>query len=233
MKMRILLALFLIVPLLAFADTGIRLQVETPGAVLYDAELSVAPCAVVDDPATTTTNGKCALEQAGLTPEWTNFGSDDWFLSAAGGATQDPANNLFWGWGPDLAYGETALNKHDLHEGEHLLVALGLFPLRLDVSPDPTVGATTTVAVEEFGFDGSFSPVWTPAEGATVHAGSETYATDASGIVEILIADGDSLDIRAEKSGFVGSETVSITPTAPEPMPEPAPVPSPASVRVP
>jgi len=228
--MRILLALFLIVPLLAFADTNVRLQVETPGAVLYDDVLSVAPCAVTDDAATTTTSAKCALEQAGLEPEWTNFGSDDWFLSAAGKAAQDPANNLFWGWWTDLAYGETALNKHELHENEELLVALGLFPLRLDVSPDPTVGATTTVTVEEFGFDGSFSPVWTPAEGAIVHAGSETYATYASGIAEILIASGDTLDIHAEKSGFVGSETVSITPTAPEPMPEPAPVPSPVDI---
>src|SRR3989344_7648335 len=153
MKTRVLLVLSLVVPLLAFADSDIRLRVETSTVVLYNDVLSVTPCAVTNDPATTTTNGKCALEQAGLDPEWTDFGSDDWFLTAAGGTAQDPVNNLFWGWWTDLSYGDAALNKHELHEGEHLLIALGLFPLRLDVSPDPTVGATTTVTVEEFGFD--------------------------------------------------------------------------------
>ena len=221
---KIAFALLLIaVPSLAFADVSIHLTVVSPSGTLYDQTLSVPACPVTNDFATTTVSGKCALETAGMNPQWTTSG-DDLFLTQAGGVSQDFANNLFWGWWQNLAYGQTALNKHALQDGEHLLVAIGVFPLKINVSANPTVGATSTVTVQEFGFDSSFNPVWNPSSGATVHFGSMMSVADASGTVDFFPTSANSISVFAEKTGFVKSDTSAITPATPPPPTPPIPV---------
>ncbi len=214
MKTALFILVALLTPSLALADVTVHLQVEAPTGALYDQTLSVAPCPVTTDLATTTISGKCALEQADLSPEWSSFG-DDLFLSTAGGAAQDFGANLYWNWWDDLAYGQSALNKHELTEGEHLLIALGVMPLTIEADTlSPDVGATTTVTVSEFAFDSFFNPVWVLAEGASVHAGTTTYLTDASGVVEIVPTSTDPLEIYAEKATFVKSRELTIAPIA-------------------
>jgi hypothetical protein len=214
MKKSLFVLVALLTPSLAFADVSIRLQVEAPTGSLYDQTLSVAPCPVTTDLATTTVSGKCALEQAGLSPEWSSFG-DDLFLSTAGGATQDYGANLYWNWWNDLTYGQSALNKHELIDGEPLLIALGVMPLTIEADTlAPEVGATTTVTVSEFAFDSFFNPVWVLAEGAAVYASTTTYLTDASGVVEIVPASADPFEVYAEKATFVKSRVLTIAPVA-------------------
>ena len=95
MKKILFIFLITLVPSFAFADVSIMLDVEAPSGTLYSNTLTVTPCPVTNDPATTTISAKCALEQAGLNPQWSNYGGDDWFLTAAGGASQDSSNNLY------------------------------------------------------------------------------------------------------------------------------------------
>lgn len=212
MKKILLAFLVSLVPTFAFADVSINLDVQSPTGTLYTQTLSVAPCALTTDPATMTTSAKCALEQAALNPQWTNFGSDDWFLTRAGGASQDFANNIFWNWWSNLSYGQTALNKHELQSGESLLVALGVLPLRIDTPSAVMVGATTTVSVEEFGFDAGFNGVWSPATSTTVSANGVAYQTSGLGTFDLVATSTDPLLLTASKTNFV-SFTLPLTPT--------------------
>jgi len=213
----IVISLFFgLVPLSAYA-ASIRLQVETPTGSLYSGTLSVSACPVTNDPATTTVSAKCALEQAGLNPQWSTYG-DDLFLSAAGGASEDFANNLYWGWWSGLEYGQVALNKHELQDNESLLVALGVFPLRIGTPTAAIVGATTTVTVEEFGFDSNFNGVWTPSVNAAVSIQGTAYQTSALGTVAIVATSTDPMVLTATKNNLIAA-TLSLTPTnAPAPV---------------
>ena len=203
--------IFIAIPSLAFADISIHLDVEGTGGALYDNTISVAPCPVTTDIATTTVSAKCALEQAGLTPQWSPSG-DDFFLTEVGGVSQDAAKNLFWDWWQDLSFGQVALNKHELHDGENLLVTLSIFPLKISASTDLVVGATTTVSVQEFGFDSAFNPIWNPSPGATVHFGNMSSTTDATAVVGFIPASTVPVSVFAEKNGFVKSAATAVTP---------------------
>jgi len=224
MKKVIFIFLVALIPSFAFANVPITLNVETPSGTLYKDTLTVASCSVTDDIATTSVSAKCALEQAGLAPQWSNFGGDDWFLTAAGGATQDFENNLYWGWWSNLSYGQNALNKHELVPNESLLIALGVLPLRIDQPSTVVIGATTTVTVEEFGFDSNFNSIWSPSARTTVTVNGAVYETDEAGVFDIVATSTDPLALTATKSNFVSS-TLVLTPTdAPAPPPAPAPV---------
>ncbi|MFA7302305.1 MAG: prenyltransferase/squalene oxidase repeat-containing protein [Candidatus Paceibacterota bacterium] len=208
MKNLSLIVLIALAPTYVFADTSVHLRVEGPSATLYAQTLAVTACPVTDNPATTTVSAKCALEQAGLAPEWSNFGGDDWFLSAAGGVSQDFANNLYWGWWSDFTYGQVALNKHEVVSDESLIVALGVLPLRIAAPDSTTVGATTTLKVEEFGFDAGFNGVWNPSVDADVTIVDTHQQTGADGTVEFVPASTDTLLVSASKSGFIAATLV-------------------------
>ncbi len=204
MKKILLTVLLASTPFVSYADISINLDIETPSGTAYHQTVAVAPCSVTNDPATTTTSAKCALEQAGANPQWTNYGGDDWFLTEASGASQDFAQNLYWGWWSDMEYGQTALNKHDLHDGETLLVALGVFPLRITV-PTATIGATTTLTVEEFGFDQSYNGIWSPSASSTITINDIVGETDASGHFDFMATSTEPVVVSVSKTNFVAT----------------------------
>lgn len=197
---------------------SIHLQVEAPTGSLYDSTIDVTACPVTTDVATSSVSAKCALEQASLNPQWTNYGGDDWFLTAAGGATQDFARNIYWGWWSNLSYGQVALNKHELVPNESLLVALGVMPLRIDNPGTVTVGATTTVMVEAFGFDAGYNGIWSPAMSTAVTVnGTSSVTSSSTGTFSLVATSTDPLTLVASRTNAV-SATLTLTPTRAAPI---------------
>jgi hypothetical protein len=76
----------------------------------------------------------------------------------------------------------------------------GWKPTRLTLSASSAPSAGSAVASVQY-FD---SASWLPLPGATVHAGSSTLTTDASGTVVLALPDG-AYRVFAEKSGYVRS----------------------------
>lgn len=194
------------------ATVTIRLSVVAPGGTLYDDDITVEECPVVEGTATTTVHAKCALDQSGLAVSWSSFG-DDYFLDSVEGQTNDFENGAFWNWWTDLEYGQTALNKHELSEGERVLVALGLFPLKIESdTATPAEGSDATVTAYAFGFDDAFNPVWNAADGATIYANGATTTASALGTLVLNVATLDHIDVHAEKDGYVASDTLTLIP---------------------
>jgi len=112
-----------------------------------------------------------------------------------------------------LEYGQTALNKHELSSGENVLVALGVFPLKITAAA-PVVGATSTITVDEFGFDASYQGVWIPSASSSVKINGSVFEADASGTVDFVATSSDPVTITVTKTGFITTSSV-VTPTSP------------------
>ncbi len=206
-------------PISALPDpVSITLIVAMPTATLFDAQLEVEACAAsaADAPSV---SGFCALEQAGLSAQWSWWGSDA-FLDSLGGTGNDYTAGIYWMWFEDLEMGGVALNKHSLTTGETLLVTLGVMPLKLQAQAlSPAAGATTTLTALAFGFDAAYTPVWLPATGAHVTAGALELIADEQGQVA-FITPAEPLSAQARKDGFIPSPILtlqpSLAPSAPE-----------------
>ncbi|MDQ5955376.1 MAG: hypothetical protein QG621_379 [Patescibacteria group bacterium] len=192
----------------------ITLDVETASTTLFNQSLTVTACPISPTSGTSTVSGYCALEQSGLLPTWAWYG-DDAFLDSAGGVANDYATNTYWAWLSNHALGATALNKHEVHNGETLLVTLGVFPLRITMdSATPYAGATTTAHITHFAYDANYEAAWLPAASSTLHLGNELVAADAQGDA-VFTAPLVSTDLYATKDGFLPSNHLTLTPTLP------------------
>ena len=84
----------------------------------------------------------------------------------------------------------------------------GALPLRIEVDNiEPEVSETFTGTVSEYSDD---TGEWSPCEGATVHANSN-YATGALGTVDITVDRDATLEVYAEKEGFIRSNRITVT----------------------
>src|SRR3989344_4172718 len=222
----LLLTLTIIFPINIFAeDVSIHLDIEGPDSTLFSDTLNVSACSPDASTTPPTLNAYCAISQSGLPNIWSSFG-DDYFLDSFGGVSNDFANNHYWTWFSNLEFGQTALNKHLLSGGENFLLTITKMPLRIAVSSTtPTVGATTTVSVFEFGFDSSFNGVSSPSASSSVKIGDSIFEANESGQYDIVPSSTDILSVIGVKAGFIDSSPVTISPIAlpviPEPEPEP------------
>src|SRR3989344_1060944 len=223
----LLLTLTIIFPINIFAeDVSIHLDIEGPDSTLFSDTLNVSACSPDASTTPPTLNAYCAISQSGLPNIWSSFG-DDYFLDSFGGVSNDFANNHYWTWFSNLEFGQTALNKHLLSGGENFLLTITKMPLRIAVSSTtPTVGATTTVSVFEFGFDSSFNAVWSPSASSSVKIGDSIFEANGSGQYDIVPSSADSVSVIGMKAGFLDSSGITINPIAlpviiPEPEPEP------------
>ena len=81
-------------------------------------------------------------------------------------------------------------------------------PLRLAVdNTAPGTGQSFTITVEEY--DAAMAE-WYEIEGATVYADT-SYTSDENGEVEITIYNDATIDVYAEKDGYIRSNTVTVT----------------------
>ncbi len=198
---------------------AINLDIETATTTLFNGPLTVSGCLPNPSATASTTNALCAVEQSGVPVVWDWTYAPDAFLTSIGGVGNDYTNNVYWGWFSNLSYGQTALNKHVLTNGEHLLVVIGKQPLQLAVaSTSPQVGTSTIITVTQFGLDASYNPVWTAATTSIVSVRDTTSGeswqipTDASGTVSLIASSTDPLDISATEDGFVPTTHSTISP---------------------
>jgi hypothetical protein len=210
------------------ATIDIALKIYSGNTILFDGPKTVTACAESPETdAPITINGKCAIEQSGLSNTWTWY--DDNFhtvsdlpktlgiLDELGGTASDNVNYIYWGWFSDLNYGSVALNKHPLHSNEELLLTYNSYPLRLSASSSSSIiGDTTTFLVEEkssFSAD-YFDMVWTPSSGATVTLGTQSCATIADGTCSIVLDTVGSLNAVGSKTLYVPTTNIGITVSA-------------------
>lgn len=193
------------------ATTTINLSIITSAESFVFPNLLVTACPEVDSSTVFTLNAMCALQQSGLTIEWSTFGTD-MFLNAIEPYTNNWADGKVWNWFSDLNYGMTALNKHLLTDSEDLLLTYDQFPLKINInSSTPETGTTTTIIVEQFGFEG-FAPVWNPAASSTVSINNTLVSNDA-GTYSLFITSTDPIGIFGTKPGFIPSAVTYIYPT--------------------
>jgi len=81
-------------------------------------------------------------------------------------------------------------------------------PLKIEIdNVEPDVDESFTATVTQYSDDTS---TWSPCEGATVHV-DQNYATDTDGTVDITIDTDITINIYAEKDGFIRSNRVTVT----------------------
>lgn len=190
---------------------SITLSIETPSKTLFSGSITVSACLPSPEATIRTVNGYCAVTQTGTEAVWSWYGSDA-FIDSIGGVGNDYTGSNYWNWFSDLSYGTTALNAHELHEDESLVISMGQFPLRIESSSSVfTAGSTTTLSVSQFGFDANFNPVWEPAHGSTVLFGDASFTTDEAGAVSFTPSSSETITITASKSGYLPATLVAQT----------------------
>jgi len=187
---------------------NIELRIETASTTLFDNELKVAACETDPGAGIYTINGRCALDQSGLTTAWTEWGSDAFLNSIANLANNQDGNGIYWQWFSDLDYGQTALNNHVLSPKENLLLTYGINPLKISAATtSPALDATTTVTLEQFDLDTNWNPVWSPAASSTLNINGQLAST-TGGIYQLLIATTSPYAIYGHKEGYLDSPTL-------------------------
>ena len=191
---------------------NIKLKIAAPDSILFDNSLSVSACETKPGSGIFTINGYCAIARSGLANNWSWWGNDA-FLDSLGGYNNNAnGNGVYWQWFNNLEYGQTALNKHVLEEGEDLLLAYGVNPLRVSAANlSPYVNSTTTIIAEEFGLDENWMPIWRTAASSTIFINSEPTFSQ-SGTYDLLISSTDDYSIFVEKDGCVKSPAIILSP---------------------
>jgi len=206
----------------AIPTENIILKIYSGDTILFDGPKTVTACAEspeVDAPITV--NGKCAIEQSGLSNTWiwydSNFSTSSELpktlgvLDELGGSSSDNVNYVYWGWFSNLNYGSTALNKHTLIKDEELLLTYNSYPLRISASKvSGIVGDTITFTAEEKStFDENWNMVWTSSLGVTITLGTQSCIT-IDGTCSIVLDTVGSLNAIGSKSLYVPSASIGI-----------------------
>lgn len=205
------------------SPVNINLKVYSGDTVLFDDSIAITACAESPEiDALMTFNGKCAIEQSGLSNTWTwydsNFSTNSLLpktlgiLDELGGSTSDNINYIYWGWFNDLNYGTVALNKHILGEGEELLLTYNSYPLKISASKTSGVVGDTVVftAEEKSTFDENYNMIWTPSLDVVISLGDQTCITVSGGTCSILLNKAGSFNVVGSKSLYVPSSFIKI-----------------------
>lgn len=196
----------------AFADTTVHLDIETSSGSLYNQNITVAPCDS-DNAGTIGTTAYCALNQTGLNVDWSWYGTDAFLNSVEGKINNDNNNGVYWGWFANLNFGQTALNKYELNEGDSILINYDINPLKIEADNlTPSVGSNVLFTVTSFGYDASWNPAWNPVSSGKIIIGSDTFDLDSDGKYSFLASSQDSISAYATASSFINSPSINISP---------------------
>lgn len=198
----------------------ITLEIDTATTTVFSGTVNVPSCTTHNN-ATSTFNGFCAFDAAGLSvdAQWFSFGA---MINAIAGYAGDASTYWLWFLNGDAA--SVGIDSYMLQPGDTIVWTLGREPLKVSVaSSSPQVGATTTVTV--LGFDMN-AYAFTPIAGALVSAGGATTTTDAAGHADILATSTDPLSLTVTASGFLPGSAITITPWGPATAAPTTPTPS-------
>ncbi len=187
-----------------------KLRIETSEGVLFEDSVTFSACKPYETSEEYTLNAKCLIEQTdGLDVVWAP--GDDAWLDRINQYGTNFSTGLYWTYFVNLEYGSVALNRLPVHEGDEVLLAYGINPLKIEMDTlSPTLYTTTTVRVYEFGFDEFWAPVWLPSNSSTLLLDGDSVAVSQNGEVALAF---DALDIqtlRAVKAGFAQSNTIDV-----------------------
>lgn len=201
--------------LLSSAEINLTI-LTSKDSIVYNGN-NVIACPEIDEGKSYTLNAMCAIKQSGLENYWSVFGTDMFLNSLSSFQNNQDGNGVYWNWFSglknDLNYGDTALNKHILKSNENLVLTYDIFPLRISADNyTPEVGSTSTITLEEFSFDESFSPVWKKATSSTLSINKEFELPNDTGVYQLYITSTEPINIYGLKSGF-GDVLLTLNPT--------------------
>ena len=207
---------------------NITLKVYSGDTVLFDGPKTITPCAQspdIIDPLQFTVNGKCAIEQSGLSNTWTwNYTPSGW-LDELGGYTTTPDYSKSWNYFVNLTYGHgsDALNQYNPSANDELLLTYDSYPLRISASQNSGAIGDTIIftAEEESTFDANYNMIWTPLSEAMITLDAQSCVTITDGTCSIILNTSGSLNAVGSKTLHVPSANVNIEVSAPDPEPEP------------
>jgi hypothetical protein len=200
-------------PALADETRTVRVKVAAFDQILFNNDFTVHSCPDNAGSTNLTVNAWCAVEQLvsnqgwQATSTWFSFGI---MLNSIN--QYDGSDGNYWLWFGNGEPGLTALNQHELANGENLLLAYGTGPLKLTTSASaPMINSTSTISA--FYFD-AMAWQWTPAASSTfvVH-GQEIF--DEDGVLDIWTSTSTPYNILVKKDGFLDSNSIIIIPQLP------------------
>lgn len=180
----------------------------------YIREVSFSACTPSEfGEATSTFSAYCALRSAEIPVTWNTFG-DDLFLNSVFANTNDFDSNLYWLYFKNLVFGNSALNKEILAEGDTLTLTYNTAPSKLtSATSTPFVGQSTTLSVSGFGFDESFDGVFLPLSNSKVYISTgEVLESNVLGEVYFAPTTTNPITLYAKKNGYATSSTITLTP---------------------
>ncbi|MEI6280820.1 MAG: immunoglobulin-like domain-containing protein [bacterium] len=203
-----------------FASTNIHLEIETNSPTpVYNQDMPVIPCDSDGDISTPDTiTAYCALIQSGITSDWSGL----WINSIKGIINNDGDNGVYWMWmanlstDPSGSYNLSA-KQYILNENDRILFYYNTNPL--DISIDnvkPEVGQSIKIIIKELGLDSNWNPIWNNAVGGKVTINSVSYDLNENGTYSYLVNNTDALSIKGQKTNFIDTSEITITPTTPQ-----------------
>lgn len=201
-----------------YADTTVHLGIETSSGEIYNQDITVAPCDSEDNGVMTIT-AYCALVQSGIASDWSGL----WINSINGIINNDGENGIYWMWltnlntdntTPESSYNLSA-KQYILNQDDKILFYYGTNPLNISVNNlNPTVGDNVIITVTELGLDSSWNPIWNQAIGGKIIVGSNTFDLNDTGSYSLTVSDTNTLTARGQKTGFIDTSEITITPQA-------------------
>mgnify|MGYP001577182329 FL=1 len=192
-------------------SVNINLRIETASSTIFSQNLEVWACEENDGGDVYSLNGRCAVAQSGLENQWTSWGSDLFLDSIADYVNNKDGNGIYWSWFKNLDYGQVSLNKHILSENEELLLIYGVNPLRITTATTtPALNSTTTLYLEQFGYDSSWNPAWQSTASSTFLVNGQEFYSE-NGTMQLLIATTSPYSIVGRKLGSLDSSILTLT----------------------
>jgi|GEM_PF-6021606 len=198
------------------STTTVHLQLSTYNATLYNDNFIVTACTSTNNSTTTALTPYCALSEVATQNNWNIIFSDyggQKFLSTIN--NYDGTDGNWWAFFHNLDFAVEALNQYPLSTTttENILLSYGIFPLKLNFSSTtPLLNTTTTITINEFGFDASWNSGWLPSNSSTlIINGQEIFSPSSN--YDLYINSTGTFSVYVTKPGFINSQTYTINPT--------------------
>lgn len=207
-----LIAFLTFAPTFAFAEdqATVHFKVYSSTDTLFSGDVTVHPCPEKPESPTTTLNGFCIFEAAGVATEGTWYDSMGYAANTIQGVASAPTD--WWQLFVNGTMSDVGISSVTPHDGDTILWTTGREPMRITVSStSPQIGATTTVTVTGFNI-ANYPATMDPIAGATVTVGETNYSSDAEGHVDFVPLSTSTITISATAIGFIPSDSITVTP---------------------
>lgn len=188
----------------------IVLKAYAGDAVLFDGTETVNACEESPNSGIRTINGKCAVEQSGLSNTWTwDYAPSGW-MDELGTYSTASDYSKYWGWfyqikNEDLNSGSTGLNQHVLQDEEQIVLTYNSYPLKISADKySGTIGDTIVFTAEEKStYDSNFNMIWTPSTDVVISIGGQSCSTVSDGTCSLIMNEDGVFKATGSKTLYV------------------------------